>query len=268
MGMHIRTHDNLTKYNSNYGVLYGPSKLYYVAAKFLELISHSIVSLAGRTFPRRWIETLDGSEEFIMDDYGERPLSSILSVPLDSTQLYLAMKFFSTLVNVLPVVLLGAAGAMAQSSDAVISAIQSFTSVSSNLADTVNDLSIVNFATDGPEIPAGLENITTAVNSFNAEFSPSTPPYPDDVAIEVVDVLTTFVEVHQQLLELIIGKHSLAAQFALTAPIAEALRALESVVDTFAFALIDLIPTEQGPALAQVNALNVTFTQTVTTYDS
>ncbi|TBU28509.1 hypothetical protein BD311DRAFT_324644 [Dichomitus squalens] len=178
------------------------------------------------------------------------------------------MKFFSTLVNVLPVVLLGAAGAMAQSSDVVISAIQSFTSVSSNLATTVNDLSIVNFAADGPEIVTGLENITTAVTSFNAEFSSSTPPYPDDVAIEVVDVLTTFVEVHQQLLELIIGKHSLAAQFFLTAPIAAALRALESVVDTFAFDLIALIPTEEGPALAQVNALNVTFTQTVTTYDS
>ncbi|EJF63748.1 hypothetical protein DICSQDRAFT_125525 [Dichomitus squalens LYAD-421 SS1] len=178
------------------------------------------------------------------------------------------MKFFSTLVNLVPVVLLGAAGAMAQSSDAVISAIQTFTSASSSLAGTVNDLSIVNFATDGVEIVTGLGNITTAVSTFNAEFSSSTPPYPDNVAIEVVDVLTTFVEVHQQLLELIIGKHSLAAQFFLTAPIAAALRALEGVVDTFAFAVIDLIPTQEGPALAQVSALNVTFTQTITTYDS
>ncbi|TBU28508.1 hypothetical protein BD311DRAFT_806953 [Dichomitus squalens] len=178
------------------------------------------------------------------------------------------MKFFSTLVNIVPLVVLGAAGAMAQSSDVVISAIQTFTNVSSSLATTVNDLSVVNFAIDGFEIVTGLGNITTAVTSFNAEFSSSTPAYPDDVAIEVVDVLTTFVEVHQQLLEIIIGKHSLAAQFFLTAPIAVALEALEAVVDTFAFGVIALIPTEEGPALAQVTALNVTFTQTITTYES
>ena len=38
---------------------------------------------------------------------------------------------------------------MAQSSDAVISAIQAFTSTSSNLATVVNDLSVVNFGVDG-----------------------------------------------------------------------------------------------------------------------
>ncbi|KAI1798139.1 hypothetical protein LXA43DRAFT_10554 [Ganoderma leucocontextum] len=178
------------------------------------------------------------------------------------------MKFFSQLLTFVPVVALGAVGAMAQSSEVVITAIQAFTSTSSALATTVNDLSIVNFPFEGFEVAQGLGNITTAVTSFNTQFSSSTPAYTDAVAIEVVDVLTTFVEVHQQLLMVIIGKHSLAAQFFLTAPIAAALRLLEGVVDTFAFSLIGLIPTQQGPAMTQLSALNVTFTQCITTYSS
>ena len=59
------------------------------------------------------------------------------------------MKFFSNLVNIVPLVVLGAAGVMAQSSDAVISAIEAFTSTSSNLATVVNDLNVVNWTQDG-----------------------------------------------------------------------------------------------------------------------
>ncbi|PIL26586.1 hypothetical protein GSI_12344 [Ganoderma sinense ZZ0214-1] len=173
------------------------------------------------------------------------------------------MKFFSQLVSFVPVVVLGAVGAMAQSSDTVITAIEAFTATSSALGTTVDGLNILNFALSGFEIAQGLGNITTAVTSFNAEFSSTTPVYADPVAVEVVDVLTTFVVVHQQLLNIIIGKH-----FFLTAPIAAALRALEAVVDTFAFDLIALIPTQSGPAMTQISALNVTFTECLTTYSS
>ncbi|KAM5541752.1 hypothetical protein V8D89_004481 [Ganoderma adspersum] len=178
------------------------------------------------------------------------------------------MKFFSQLVSFVPVVLLGAVGTMAQSSDVVITTIEAFTATSSALGTTVSNLNILNFAISGFEIAQGLGNITTAVTSFNAEFSSTTPAYTDPEAVEVVNVLTTFVVVHQQLLNLIIGKHSLAAQFFLTAPIAAALRALEAVVDTFAFDLIALIPTQSGPALTQISSLNVTFTDCITTYSS
>ncbi|PIL26708.1 hypothetical protein GSI_11187 [Ganoderma sinense ZZ0214-1] len=178
------------------------------------------------------------------------------------------MKFFSTFLAAVFVALLSVVGTMAQTSDQVISAIQSFITASSNLNAEVTPLNAVTFATMGFVIADGFNNITSAVNTFNAEFSPATPAYPDDAALAVVDVLTTFVEVHQDLLNVVIGKHSLAAMFGLTAPIAAALRALEAVVDTFAFALINLIPTESGPATEQVNALSVTFANATTTYDS
>ncbi|KAM5533915.1 hypothetical protein V8D89_012455 [Ganoderma adspersum] len=178
------------------------------------------------------------------------------------------MKFFSTFLTAVFVALLGVVGTMAQTSDQVITAIQSFITASRNLDTEVTALNAINFPAMGFIIADGFNNISTAVNTFNAEFSPATPAYPDDAAVAVVDVLTTFVEVHQDLLNLVIGKHSLAAMFALTAPIAAALRGLESVVDTFAFALIALIPTESSPATTQVNALSVTFTDAINTYDS
>ncbi|KAM5533879.1 hypothetical protein V8D89_012419 [Ganoderma adspersum] len=178
------------------------------------------------------------------------------------------MKFFNIFLTAVFVALLGVVGSMAQTSDQVITAIQSFITASRNLDTQVTGLNAINFPTMGFIIADGFNNITTAVNTFNAEFSPATPPYPDDAALAVVDVLTTFVQVHQALLNLVIGKHSLAAMFALTAPIAAALRALEAVVDTFAFDLIALIPTESGPANTQVSALSVTFTDAITTYDS
>ncbi|KAH9474941.1 hypothetical protein JR316_0012039 [Psilocybe cubensis] len=71
----------------------------------------------------------------------------------------------------------------------------------------------------------------------------TTPPFTDDLAGPIVDALTDFVKVHQILLSTVIGKQSIFAQFLLTAPIAAALRALESEVDFFAFSLIALIPT-------------------------
>ena len=59
------------------------------------------------------------------------------------------MKFFSQLVSFVPVVLLGAVGTMAQSSDVVITAIEAFTATSSALGSTVNNLNILNFAISG-----------------------------------------------------------------------------------------------------------------------
>ncbi|KAI1798140.1 hypothetical protein LXA43DRAFT_1088277 [Ganoderma leucocontextum] len=178
------------------------------------------------------------------------------------------MKFFSTFLTAGFVVLLGVVGTMAQTSDQVIIAIQSFITVSSNLDTDVTALNVTNFPTEGFIIADGFNNITAAVNTFNAEFSPATPPYPDDAAVAVVEILTTFVEVHQALLNVVIGKHSLAAMFGFTAPIAAALRSLEAVVDTFAFDLIALIPTQSDPATSQVDALSITFTQAIDTYGS
>ena len=100
------------------------------------------------------------------------------------------MKFFSTCLTAVFVALLGVVGAMAQTSDQVISAIQSFITASRNLDTQVTGLNAINFPTMGfvclpcncavsflsplsQIIADGFNNITTAVNTFNAEFSVS-----------------------------------------------------------------------------------------------
>ncbi|PIL26727.1 hypothetical protein GSI_11206 [Ganoderma sinense ZZ0214-1] len=177
------------------------------------------------------------------------------------------MKFFSTfLAAAFVALLLNVAGTMAQTSDQVISAIQSFITSSSNLDAEVTPLNAVTFPTMGFIIAEGFNNITSAVNTFNAEFSADTPPYPDDAAVAVVDVFTAFVEVHQDLLNVVIGKHTLAAMFGFVAPIAAALRSLEGAVVTFAFALLSLVPTESGPFTAQLDALAATFANATMVY--
>ncbi|PIL24583.1 hypothetical protein GSI_12467 [Ganoderma sinense ZZ0214-1] len=176
------------------------------------------------------------------------------------------MKFFSQLVSFVPVVVLGAVGTMAQSSDTVITAIEAFTAKSSALCTTVRGLDFSNFVDTGSEIIRGLDDITTAVTRLNSEFSSTTPAYTDPVAAKVVNVLTTFVAVYQELLIFIMSKHSLAAQFFLAGPIRNSLRALEAAVNTFSSDLIPLIPTQSGPAMTQISALKVTFAECLQTY--
>lgn len=83
-------------------------------------------------------------------------------------------------------------------------------------------------------------------------------------AVNIVNVLKTFVKVHQTLLSTIIGKHGLLSRecflfdsvftrhstlitvFFFTQPVRVALVAIEAAVDEFALALIDMIPTQKG----------------------
>ena len=98
------------------------------------------------------------------------------------------MKFFNTFLATVFVALVGVIGTMAQTSDQVISAIQSFITVSSNLNSQVTPLSVTTFPSMGfvrlfhidavsitsllsQVIAQGFNNITSAVDTFNAEFS-------------------------------------------------------------------------------------------------
>lgn len=56
-------------------------------------------------------------------------------------------------------------------------------------------------------------------------------PLTDSDALVVVDVLKTFVQVHQALLSTVIGKHGILKLFGFAEPIRLALVALEAAVD-------------------------------------
>ncbi|KAI0668390.1 hypothetical protein C8Q78DRAFT_255517 [Trametes maxima] len=179
------------------------------------------------------------------------------------------MKFFS-IIPAIAVAVIGAVSVVGQSVDTVVGNIQGVTTLSDNLRVVAQNLSAANFIQESPNLISGFNGIVATVTAANEQMAaiPNPVPFSDPDAITVVGVLTTFVQVHQALLNVVIGKHSLAAQFFLTAPIAEVLRDLEGVVDTFAFLLIDLIPTQQGPAQIQINSLSATLTETVNVYST
>ncbi|KAF7540209.1 hypothetical protein G7054_g1608 [Neopestalotiopsis clavispora] len=75
-----------------------------------------------------------------------------------------------------------------------------------------------------------------------------------------------FVTIHQQLLNIVIGKHGLLSQTPFTAPMAAVLRTLEGAVDTLAFGVIDLVPTCAQGATQNLNSLDTTLNDAITTY--
>ncbi|KZV99601.1 hypothetical protein EXIGLDRAFT_762474 [Exidia glandulosa HHB12029] len=151
----------------------------------------------------------------------------------------------------------------------IIVDIQLITTKSGDLNKKAADLNILSFILGGFgfSIASGLQDIgqtgAIAVNDV------TTPPFdifsaPD--ARDVIAVLKTFVIVHQQLLSTLIGKHGLFEQFGGTQPIAKALREIEEVVDSFAEALINLIPTEYDEAMFQMHSLDISLRNTISVY--
>ncbi|KAI0355072.1 hypothetical protein OH77DRAFT_1521140 [Trametes cingulata] len=142
------------------------------------------------------------------------------------------MKFFS-LIPTIGLAILGAVSVAAQQSSVVISDLGAVTVASGNLRDVVGNITVFNVLLQGPKVADGLTQIVNTVQNALTQFDPTTPPYNDDVAGEVVQALTLFVRVHQLLLSTIIGKHGVLTFFA--PGIACALRQLEGVVDASLF---------------------------------
>ncbi|PIL30682.1 hypothetical protein GSI_07386 [Ganoderma sinense ZZ0214-1] len=177
------------------------------------------------------------------------------------------MRFFKNAFAAVAIVALGVVGAFAQSENVVVTGIQSVTTASSTLQVSVSELTLTNFPAKGPVIVSGLKNLTVSITTFTQSITFTKPvPFGNAAAEEIVQVLTGFVKVHQLLLSTIIGKQSLASRFFLTAPIAAALRAIEKAVDSFAFTLIALIPTQADNARIQFTALSASFSEAITTY--
>jgi hypothetical protein len=151
-------------------------------------------------------------------------------------------------------------------------AFEEVTTMSDNLRKVVLDITIFNAPVKAPLIAQGFGAIVEKITEINARFdslaaAKKLSPLSDDDAKLVVESLTTFVKVHQALLSTVIGKQGLLAQFPFfLEPIRVVLVALEGVVDTFAFNLIGIIPTQAPAANAQFSSLSVTLSQAIGSY--
>jgi len=153
----------------------------------------------------------------------------------------------------------------------VVDALNTLTTKSQSCQGPANQITIVNIALavsgQGP-VPAviyRLSDIVTTLGSVIGSLAGTQPFTVKSDEDAIVTALTTFVQVHQALLNILIGKAGLVPNLLpfVGPPLAAVLRNLESVVDTFAFELIDLVPDNAPAATTQKDSLDVTIIKAV-----
>ncbi|KAI5817572.1 hypothetical protein BZA77DRAFT_352948 [Pyronema omphalodes] len=149
---------------------------------------------------------------------------------------------------------------------AVVMFTEKITKASFDLRVTVEGTTVLNVLIRAPSIIVSFRNIVRDIILIIPELAGN--PFNAADAKDVVVVLTKFVEVHQQLLNVVIGKRGILASFGggFLEPVRLVLVTLEAIVDSFAFSLIKLIPTESVAANGQFAKLKVTVRKTITVY--
>jgi len=172
-------------------------------------------------------------------------------------------------------------------------AIQEVTALSAQAKDVINPLTQVTVITHIPTITAQFQGIISAVTKdiammsapFSADMCASPASSKREVAPQelskrtgcilstadsaiVLDAIVEFVHIHQDLLAVVIGKSGLLAKVPLFGqPVAEVLRALEKVVDSIAFLIIDVLAEASGAAAsAQFKSLDVSVGKAIDAY--
>jgi hypothetical protein len=146
----------------------------------------------------------------------------------------------------------------------ILEGFDNVTTQSNNLRIAVETITIFNAGERGFIIAEGFTSIIAKIAEGTSRVhSVSTGPLPNDDAKLVVQALTTFVRVHQGLLLVVIGKHGLLTLAPFFEPIRLALVDLEAAIDTLAFDLIGLIPTQKSAAGNQFAALKGTLTAAI-----
>ncbi|KAH6675856.1 hypothetical protein B0J14DRAFT_626301 [Halenospora varia] len=155
----------------------------------------------------------------------------------------------------------------------IVTNIQILTSKSQALQAPAQSINIINgpliVIGQGPfpQIISGFADIvstaTVAISSMQGSADvPAGPP-----AQAIADAFREFVRVHQVLLNILIGKAGLFTTIPLVgAPVAAVLRQVEGVVDTIAFALIDMVQSQATELTNQHNSLSLTLDTTIKSY--
>ncbi|KAJ6549983.1 hypothetical protein B0H19DRAFT_1073879 [Mycena capillaripes] len=149
----------------------------------------------------------------------------------------------------------------------VVNNIRIVTAESQNINNTLTGLTTTSTSSSvaamGQNITASFQTIITNLNG-DVSAMQATPSFSDVDAGPIVEALNNFVLIHQALLATLIGKHGIFAEFSATAPIAQILRSLEAIIDSFAFAMIDLIPTKKGSVTKNKSDLDSSVGNTIT----
>ncbi|KAH0378678.1 hypothetical protein KCU92_g8589, partial [Aureobasidium melanogenum] len=161
-------------------------------------------------------------------------------------------------------------------SDQMVQTIQKITQQSKSLTTVAEALNPMNgVPLLGPSSGSGSSSFNDVINGFQGIIQTGTtaitnmqgtPSYTDTAAEEqVCDAFHEFVVVHQNLLNVVIGKSGLL-QGIFLGPVAAVLRSLEGVVDTLAFGVIDSVPFCASDATSDKDNLDGTLGKAICAY--
>ncbi|KAJ8122435.1 hypothetical protein ONZ43_g1371 [Nemania bipapillata] len=133
-----------------------------------------------------------------------------------------------------------------------------------------------------PTIIAGFTDIVSTANALINQLPGTAPIQKRDEKEHARDLsprgpdadlvfgaFREFVRVHQALLNILIGKAGILETVPVIGqPVATALRGVESVVDTIAITLINLLQNHSNDVTSDANALGNTLDLTISKYDS
>ncbi|BBN08174.1 hypothetical protein MPTK1_4g09460 [Marchantia polymorpha subsp. ruderalis] len=157
--------------------------------------------------------------------------------------------------------------ALAATTEKIVEGFKVVTDMSNKLRIATENINVFNAAQQGIVIAQGFTTIIGKISEGIVRVDRVTSgPLADIDAQLVVDVLTTFVRVHQNLLNVVIGKHGLIAMVPFFEPIRVTLVQLEIVIDRLALDLIALIPTQKPAATRQFQLLDDTLQKAINTY--
>ncbi|KAK3180786.1 hypothetical protein K4F52_007877 [Lecanicillium sp. MT-2017a] len=149
--------------------------------------------------------------------------------------------------------------------------IDTITSLSRDLQTPAKGLSII----DGPLLAAGQGNFPPIIQGFQGivqtgsnaleQMNPDT--YGGADADMIFKAFRDFVKVHQELLNILIGKSGLFSTVPFIGqPVAAVLRAVEGVVDELAFSLIDMLESRTMDLQKEADSLSGTLGTCIDSY--
>ncbi|VUC29514.1 unnamed protein product [Clonostachys rosea] len=152
----------------------------------------------------------------------------------------------------------------------IINTIGKVTDLSSSTADAAKDIEGGNVLAAAPKLVTGFKDIVSTVTGAIPMLENEKPDeaFSEGDQTNICDAFTTFVEVHQDLLNVVIGKNSLLSSTPFTAPVAAVLRTLEGGVDTLAYSIIGLVPTCADKAQMDLENLDNTIGDAIDIYSS
>ncbi|KAH7309196.1 UVI-1 [Stachybotrys elegans] len=149
--------------------------------------------------------------------------------------------------------------------------INQITTLSRNLQTPARSLTVL----DGPLLAIGqgnfppiIQGFTEIVNVGTAFLNGMNPEqYNEADSTLIFDAFRTFVRVHQELLNILIGRAGLFSTVPFVGqPVSAVLRAVEGVVDALAFSLIDMAESAAQGLQQEADALGSTLDAAINAY--